>query len=80
MAPENGFQVDRALLFALIRQESKFKVEATSRVGARGLMQLMPRTASYIAKDRSLRYASGRENVFMTRVTICAWVKPMSII
>ena len=63
-APENGFQVDRALLFALIRQESKFKVEATSRVGARGLMQLMPRTASYIAKDRSLRYASGRERLY----------------
>ncbi|GJL93907.1 MAG: lytic transglycosylase [Hyphococcus sp.] len=62
--PRNGFNVDRALLFALIRQESKFKVEATSRVGARGLMQLMPRTASYVAKDRSLRYRKGRERLY----------------
>ena len=62
--PENGFTVDRALLYALMRQESKFKVEATSRVGARGLMQLMPRTASYIARDRSLRYRSGRDRLY----------------
>ncbi len=63
-APENGFKVDRALLYALMRQESKFKTDATSRVGARGLMQLMPRTASYIAGDRSLRYSSGRERLY----------------
>ncbi len=62
--PQDGFKVDRALLYALMRQESKFKVEATSRVGARGLMQLMPRTASYIAKDRSLRYSSGRDRLY----------------
>ncbi|MEO1252385.1 MAG: lytic transglycosylase domain-containing protein [Pseudomonadota bacterium] len=62
--PENGFQIDRALLYALMRQESKFKTEATSRVGARGLMQLMPRTASYVAKDRSLRYRKGRERLY----------------
>lgn len=62
--PRDGFKVDRALLYALMRQESKFKVEATSRVGARGLMQLMPRTASYIANDRSLRYRSGRDRLY----------------
>lgn len=62
--PEGGFKVDRALLYALMRQESKFKPDATSRVGARGLMQLMPRTASYIAKDRSLRYRSGQERLY----------------
>ncbi len=65
-APEDGFKVDRALLYALMRQESKFKTEATSRVGARGLMQLMPRTASYMARDRSLRRrgASGRDRLY----------------
>ncbi len=62
--PRGGFKVDRALLYALMRQESKFKVEATSRVGARGLMQLMPRTASYVAKDRSLRQRSGRDRLY----------------
>lgn len=54
-APAAGFKVDRALIYGLMRQESKFRVEATSRVGARGLMQLMPRTASYMARDRSLQ-------------------------
>jgi len=63
-APLRGFKTDRALLYALMRQESKFKTEATSRVGARGLMQLMPRTASFIGRDRSLQYASGRDRLY----------------
>jgi soluble lytic murein transglycosylase len=62
--PDSGFKVDRALLYALMRQESKFKTDATSRVGARGLMQLMPRTASFISGDRSLRYKSGRDRLY----------------
>jgi len=53
--PRNGFTVDRALVYAFMRQESAFKTKAKSRDGARGLMQLMPRTASFIARDRSLR-------------------------
>lgn len=62
--PAGGFRTDRALLYALMRQESKFKVEATSRVGARGLMQLMPRTASYMAKDRSLVHGAGANRLY----------------
>ena len=58
--PNNGFQLDRAVLFGLIRQESKFKTQALSRVGAAGLMQLMPRTASYVAGDRSLMITANR--------------------
>ncbi|WP_031554988.1 lytic transglycosylase domain-containing protein [Parvularcula oceani] len=59
-APNGGFTVDRALLFALIRQESKFMTHARSRVGAAGLMQLMPRTAAYISRDRSLAHSRSR--------------------
>ena len=48
-------QIDHALLLAIIRQESAFKETASSRTGARGLMQLMPNTASYISGDKSLK-------------------------
>lgn len=50
--PLSGFTVDRALIFAMMRQESAFNTRALSPDGAQGLMQLMPRTASYIAGDR----------------------------
>ncbi len=63
-APRGGFETDRAVLYALMRQESKFKLDATSRVGARGLMQIMPRTASYVARDRSLYRRSGRDRLY----------------
>ena len=56
--PQSGWQVDRALLYALMRQESAFDPDAESRYGARGLMQVMPATASYISGDSSLKDGS----------------------
>ena len=53
----DGFKVDKALLFALIRRESAFNFKAKSSKGARGLMQIMPRTASKINNDYKLRYS-----------------------
>jgi soluble lytic murein transglycosylase-like protein len=47
--PAGGYRVDRALIFALVRQESKFDSDAKSHAGATGLMQLMPATAGYMA-------------------------------
>jgi len=52
--PEGGYTLDRALVYAFARQESKFDARATSRVGARGLMQVLPTTASYILGERDL--------------------------
>jgi soluble lytic murein transglycosylase-like protein len=49
--PNGGFEVDRALLFALMRQESGFNPDARSGMGAAGLMQIMPATAAYLAPE-----------------------------
>jgi soluble lytic murein transglycosylase len=59
-AVPNGGTVERSLLFAIIRQESAFDREAVSRVGARGLMQLMPATASEVADKVKLPFAAER--------------------
>jgi soluble lytic murein transglycosylase len=45
-----GDAPERALVLATIRQESAFEVNAISRSGARGMMQLMPATARVVAK------------------------------
>ena len=43
--------VDEALVFGLVRQESRFRADAVSGAGAVGLMQLMPPTAKWVAKQ-----------------------------
>ena len=44
------------LLMALARQESSFHHEATSPVGAKGLMQLMPATAKQVAGNNNISF------------------------
>lgn len=53
--PKGGFTVEKALVYALVRKESRFDPRARSSVGAYGLMQLMPETASWLTKDARYR-------------------------
>jgi soluble lytic murein transglycosylase-like protein len=53
LTPAQGFRVEPALLYALARQESNFDSAAVSPAGARGILQVMPTTAAYLANDPS---------------------------
>ena len=55
LEPAGGFTVDKALVYALVRQESRFNPDANSTSGAYGLMQLMPETAARVAGDDKLK-------------------------
>jgi soluble lytic murein transglycosylase len=49
--------IDPAYVYGLIRQESRFVLDARSHVGAAGLMQVMPATAKWTAKKVGLAYS-----------------------
>lgn len=53
--------LDPAVVFGLVRQESRFVTDARSGVGASGLMQIMPATAKWTAKKIGLKGFSTRQ-------------------
>jgi soluble lytic murein transglycosylase len=54
LARSKQIGMDPAYVYGLIRQESRFIMEARSGVGASGLMQVMPATAKWTAKKIGL--------------------------
>ncbi len=55
LTPTGGFIIDKALVYALVRQESRFNPNAASG-SAYGLMQLTAETAARLAGDERLRH------------------------
>jgi soluble lytic murein transglycosylase len=63
--------LDPAYVYGLIRQESRFVMDARSGVGASGLMQVMPATARWTARKIGLSdFAPGQINDRDTNITI----------
>ncbi len=68
-APSDGYRVDHSLVLAFARIESRFQTAATSPVGARGLMQVMPATAKSLGfdpaslNDPSVALSSGQKYI-----------------
>ncbi|MDP3785724.1 MAG: transglycosylase SLT domain-containing protein [Undibacterium sp.] len=63
--------VDMAWVYGLIRQESRFASVAKSHAGASGLMQVMPKTAKYVAKKIGLaNYVAHQVNDVDTNIAL----------
>ena len=66
-----GIKLDPAYVYGLIRQESRFIMDARSGVGASGLMQVMPATARWTARKIGLNgFTPDQINDRDTNITI----------
>ena len=54
------YELDEAWVLGLVRQESRFITDARSSAGAAGLMQVMPRTARFVAQRIGMRRYDGK--------------------
>lgn len=54
------YSLEIPLVLAMIRQESAFFVGAKSHANARGLMQILPRTAKRVARSLKIAYSKSR--------------------
>jgi len=59
----DNYELDPYIVLAVIQTESNFTPKAVSSKGAIGLMQVMPRTGEYVAKDRGISY-TGRNSLY----------------
>jgi soluble lytic murein transglycosylase-like protein len=74
------YSVEEAQVYALMKQESGFHPGATSRSGAKGLMQIMPATATWLNKSlkiKALDLYNPRHSIEMGAV-FYAWLNKIS--
>ncbi|MFK0377281.1 transglycosylase SLT domain-containing protein [Pandoraea sp. NPDC090278] len=62
--------LDEAWAYGLIRQESRFIINAKSSAGAGGLMQVMPATAKMVAKQIGIDYSPGMMHDIDTNIRL----------
>lgn len=67
------FEVDPLLLWAVMREESRYDPEALSYVGARGLMQVMPSTQEWIAEQLGEQIPPGEAFTPQASIRMGAW-------
>jgi soluble lytic murein transglycosylase len=56
--PANGWQVDKALVYAHALQETRFQTEARSPADARGLLQVVPGTGKELAAQAGMAFTT----------------------
>jgi soluble lytic murein transglycosylase len=74
MAAADEFDVDPLLIWAVMREESRFDADALSHANARGLMQVIPLTQEWIAEELELTLAPGDAYVPETSIRMGAWL------
>lgn len=67
------YNLDPAFVTAIIRNESSFRTDAVSSVGARGLMQMMPDTAEWISGKLDVPYDFDRLFEAETAIRYGCW-------
>lgn len=67
------FEIDEKYIYAIIKAESNYNIEANSSKGAIGLMQLLPTTASEIAINLGIDYKE--EDLYNPEINIMIGTK-----
>lgn len=76
---DNHSNLDPYLILAVIQVESEFSPRAISNRGAIGLMQVMPRTGEYVAKENGISY-SGKKSLYDPLINVKLGIRYLSFL